>query len=472
MKNSKLIGLLESFSAEELQELDKFLMSPYFNRNPLYSKLLLVFIKNKEAISESKDMKELFFSAAFPKQKYDDLKLRHAFSDFLELIETFLAIRDLQSDEDGKKLKVLRYYETKGLGKHFAATQRKVFPSDVVQHPTNENALLFAYQANSVLNDFTIRENIRQGKHNLRETMYSIDRFYLFTKLRLLCEIINYRNIIAIDFDLPFFDEIIPLLEKSPYSEVPAIGIYRDILLTLTDGNEEHYYSLKAHLEQYSHLFTKDESKGMHFYALNYCVKKINAGQTNYIGEIFEFYKRMLDNELLIEDGYLMHSQYKNIVVAALRHGEHAWTLDFIERYKSKIEEKHRSNAYTYNLAKYYFYIKDYERVIRLLNKVEYEDIFYNLDSKTLLLKTYFECREVKSLFSLLDSFKTYLNRNKLISATHKEVYTNLLYFTKKLMDINPGQKQKIEKYKAELKSTDAIADVNWLEEKLVELEE
>ena len=469
MKNSKLIILLGSFSEDELDELYKFLGSPYFNTNPVYSRILDVFIQHRVAIGENKDLKEIFFAAAFPGQKYDDLKLRHAFSQFLELIQLFLAVQDLRGDDNGINLKVLKYYGEKRLDKHFAAIQRKVFSSDFV-YQNNEDSFFLEYQGNTILNSFIINENLREGKHNLIETMVSIDKFYLLTKLRLLCEIINYQKIIAIEYNLPFLEEIIPLLEKSSYSEVPAISIYRDVLLTLTDGSEVHYYSLKKHLEQYSHLFSMEESKGMHFYALNYCVKKINAGQTEYIGEIFEFYKRMLANELLTEDGYLLPSQYKNIVVSALRHGEHEWTLDFIEKYKSRIEEKHRKNAYTYNLAKYYFYIRDYPRVIKLLHTVEYEDIFYNLDSKTLLLKTYYECKEVKSLFSLLDSFKTWLQRNKLISPTHKEVYSNLLHFTRRLLDINPGQTQKIEKYKMDLKNTHAIADVNWLEEKLAEL--
>ena len=158
-------------------------------------------------------------------------------------------------------------------------------------------------------------------------------------------------------------------------------------------------------------------------------------------------------------------------MVTALRQGQYAWALDFIKKYKEKIEEVHRENAYTYNLAKYYFYVKEYSKVMKLLNAVEYEDVFYNLDSKAMLLKTYYECNDVRSLFSLMDSFKTYLQRNKLISPTHKEVYSNLVKFTRKLADIQPRHKEEIAKLRNEISHSEAIADVSWLQDKLEELE-
>ena len=471
MKTGKLITLLQSFSADDVSDLRKFIQSPFFNKHPAYLKLLNAFAKKGFYVGKDEVDKESIFEEVFPGEAFSDLKLRHICSDFLEQIETFIAVRSFVSNDTLKQAEVLRFYSDEGLDKHFTSTQRKLFGTPSLKSPNDEQSFLQSYISNTIVNKYIMEEDSRGGKNIFKETMDSLDKFYLQAKLRLCCEIVNYSNIIAIDPEIPLVEEIMALLPKSPHIDVPVIRIYRDILLGLTDGDEKYYYSLKESIAAHSSLFNADEARNMHFYALNYCVKRINEGQTGYLAEIFEWYKRMLGNELLLENGELSPSNYKNIVVTALRQGQYAWALDFIKKYKEKIEEVHRENAYTYNLAKYYFYVKEYSKVMKLLNAVEYEDVFYNLDSKAMLLKTYYECNDVRSLFSLMDSFKTYLQRNKLISPTHKEVYSNLVKFTRKLADIQPRHKEEIAKLRNEISHSEAIADVSWLQDKLEELE-
>src|SRR5690606_2223412 len=116
---------------------------------------------------------------------------------------------------------------------------------------------------------------------------------------------------------------------------------------------------------------------------------------------------------------------FKNIVTNGLRLSEFDWVEKFIHDYSSRLDEKHRENAVTFNLAQLFFYKKDYPKVISHLSQVEYEDITYNLNSKTLLMASYFELDELEALNSLLDTFRVYLNRNKKIPATRRKHYLN-----------------------------------------------
>ena len=163
---------------------------------------------------------------------------------------------------------------------------------------------------------------------------------------------------------------------------------------------------------------------------------------------------------------------FKNIVVIALRVGKYDWTENFIHTNKQRLPKASRENAVTFNLARLHYYKKDYEKVISLLQEVEYEDIVYILSSKSLLIATYYENNEIEALYSLLESFRVYLNRRKDIPDIWKRSRRNLIKFTKKLIRIVPGDNKAIEKIKEEIENTaDGIADVKWLKEKISELE-
>ena len=86
-----------------------------------------------------------------------------------------------------------------------------------------------------------------------------------------------------------------------------------------------------------------------------------------------------------------------------------------------------------------------------------------------MLLKTYYELEEILAMDSLIDSFRIYLRRNKLISKEVKQRYLNVLRFVKKLSN-TPNDVAAIEKVKKQIHDCKALADKNWILEKVEEL--
>jgi len=170
-----------------------------------------------------------------------------------------------------------------------------------------------------------------------------------------------------------------------------------------------------------------------------------------------------LSNNILIEKGQLSPWNYKNIVTVGLRLNKFEWVQHFIDEYKSFINSDFRESAYKYNIARYHYYKKEYSEVLRLIQQIEFEDVFYNLDSRTMILKIYYEEDEIEALMSFLDSFRIFLLRNKQISSYHKKNYLNLVRFTKRLINIIPGDIVKIEKLRKELVGTSNITESAWL---------
>ena len=263
-------------------------------------------------------------------------------------------------------------------------------------------------------------------------------------------------------------------MEEIDYEQYPPIALYYQIYLTLTDTeNEEHYFKLRALLDKYGLQFQADEAKDvLYMAAQNYCIRKINKGNHKFTEEIFSLYEDLIQKGILIADGELSPWYFKNIVVVALRLGKYEWTEAFINNYSEHLPEAFRVNAVTYNLAQVYFYQKKHDKVIQLLQEVEYDDVAYNLGSKAMLLATYYETEEIEPLYSLFESFRAYLNRHKDIPVNRRRNYGNLIKFTKKLTRTMPGDESAIKKLKEEIKSTKNIASVNWLKEKIAELED
>ena len=113
--------------------------------------------------------------------------------------------------------------------------------------------------------------------------------------------------------------------------------------------------------------------------------------------------------------------------------------------------------------------LKNYIKVIPLLQNVEYEEEYYGLDSKVQLLITYFELNEMEVLSAFLDSFKIYINRNKNIPSANKSRYSNLIAFTRKIIKHQDADNAQITKLKTEISQSTSVAKP-WLLEKVDEL--
>jgi hypothetical protein len=306
----------------------------------------------------------------------------------------------------------------------------------------------------------------------MEDIIKNLDYFYLAEKLRLYCAVLSRQFVVSHEYELLFIDEIINHIKSHNYDEVPAVAIYYQIYLTQIDNEDEsHYYRLKALLDKHSLDFPQKEAYMMYSSAMNYCIRKSNSGQQNFVAEFFYLYQALLEKELIFTDGELSPWDFRNIVVAALRLGKYQWTEEFIEKYQHRLKESVRENAVTFNLAQLYFYQKKYDKVIELLREVEYEDPAYNLNSKAILLSTYYEIDEIEPLISLLESFRTYLNRHKDIPEQRKKLYLNLIKYTRKMTRIIPGDKKAVHKLKEDVSQNQNIASLNWLKEKIAELE-
>jgi hypothetical protein len=270
-------------------------------------------------------------------------------------------------------------------------------------------------------------------------------------------------------YEIPFSQEpVIQLLADEKYRQVPIVQVYYSIYQMLESPDvPELFLNLQDLLVNQSEKFAMSEQKVMFQYAQNYCIRKINGGNMDFIGRLMVLYKIILERDIFIEGKYLPEWRYKNIVWNALRNGELEWTYTFIESYKNRLRPEDRENAYTYNLAYYYFFMEDFSKTLELLNTVEFTDLLYTINAKSLLLKTFFELDEFDALQSLAHSFRVFLNRNRELSDQRKKLYLNLISFILRIYKANFSSTEDRKTLREELAVTTDVADKGWLLSKM-----
>lgn len=471
MKGTKLHDILQSLNIYEWNRLAKFLQSPYLNEDSKLSKLYDFLLPHLKAKTIETLEREKIWKHIYGKQPFSNLKYARQLSDLVKRVESFIAIEKMRNSAADESLYLLRTYNEKRLDAYFPEPFGYTLKR-IEKLPFRDSDFYFhQFQLNAQQNIHLENKQLRTTEKNLQQTIENLDVFYLIEKLRYSAAVLHYKKFLTLKDENVFFAEIMQHLAQNPYPEIPIINIYYLIVLTLIEPeNETHFQSLKTAMWKHAKLFPIHTNKEFYAFALNYCIRKINAGQTGFQQEIFALYKEALKTDLLLENNELSPWDFKNIVTIALRNKEFSWTQKFIENYKTKISKTERENAYTFNLARYYFAVKQYDKVLQLLQNVVYDDVFYLLDSKTTLLKTYYELDEASAFYSLKDSFRVLLRRKKLISEHSRVNYLNFLQLISKLFRANPRHKIQIAELQQLINETPNAADRSWIEEKMREL--
>ena len=474
MQNSKLYSILQNFDKYEQNRCRKYLQSSYFNVNQTLVDLYDILIKdvNKPSSVDSFG-KDKIWKRLLLNSPYDDIRFRKYCSDLLKLVEDYLALGVYQKDTLLQSTLLIQAVGEKKLEKLYNSVMKDARRISEQNKLKDADYFLAQYRIERNYYNLTKYETKRTSKSNVEDIAKNIDFFYFSEKLRIACEVLSRQNLASYDYKISLIDEIVTYVTSSEFEPIPAVLVYYQIYLLYTEPeNEDHYHLLMNLLDQYSTFFPEEALKGeLYMSAQNYCIKKINQGNQKFLKELFFLYQTLLKKEVIIANGELSPWYFRNIIVVALRLGEYTWTEDFIIKYQDFLEEDFRRNTVTYNLAQLYFYQKKYGKVIEQLRNVEYEDVTYNLNSKAMLIATYYEMEEVEPLYSLLESFRTYLNRHKFISTDKRKHYLNLIKFTKKLLRLVPGDDKAIIALKNEITSAEGVVSKSWLLEKIAELE-
>ncbi|MCB0566145.1 MAG: hypothetical protein KDD01_17375 [Phaeodactylibacter sp.] len=461
MQKSNLIRLFRSLTKRDIRELRKFVRSPYFNQREDVVRLfdyLAGVIEEEEALGKGRA-----FAAIWPGQPYDDELMRLVMHFLQKHIKRYLAWSHLEEEEPSfLQLQLCKALRRRGQDKQHQKELSALRRKQQQQPFRSVDYHYYDYRLHLEQHEYNLRRR-RSGGKNLQELADALTTFYLSDLLRYSCTILIAQKLSRQEYNLEMVEGMMQLVKGMPVALAPAVQVYYQAYLALAVPEEEkRFIRLTEMMERHWAAFPPDEAHDIYLLAINYCIRRLNQGERQYIREAFELYRKGLERKLLFRQGELSKFTYNNVLMLAIALEEWEWSEAFLETFKSYLPARERENIYRYNQAIYYFSKPDYGRAMELLQRVTFRDVLYNLNARRMLLRIYYELGEYDALNSLLDSFATYLRRQNELGY-HREHYANLIYFVRRLLNLGRHDNAERQRLYRKVQQTESVAERDWL---------
>ncbi len=462
MNNSQLIEVFKVLKPKERKLLGKYVRSPLFNTRPDVVKLY-EYLNELYPFSKMERLtKSLAYKWVFPKTDYDEKKIRYTMSFLFKAMKGFLAYQEFLQEPLNEQLYLTRFFKNRGLERSFNSEVKNMSELLEVQPFRSSSYHYKNYQLHYEKFDFSINQK-REATDSAQILSDEMTTFFIVNKLKLSCSTVLLSKVSQSEYQQDLIEEVLHHVEANDYSDIPAIEVYYYAYKTLTSSSPESYYrSLREVMNKYHAFFPKADLIDIYLIATNFCIKQYSNGKREYFTELFNLYKKGLELDIYIESGVIPRFMYKNIVTAGLIERDFDWVEAFIYNYKDKLEEKYREATFVFNLANMHYYKLEYRKAMELLREVVFDDILTDLAARRVLLKIYYELNEFEVLGSFLDALKNFLYRHKEINY-HKQNYLNLVKFTRRLINVNPYDKDAVKKLKSEIEQEPKLHEKNWL---------
>ena len=475
MKGSKLVQVLSKLSKFELKRFDKFIKSPFFYEGKRVNDLSALFFLIQKAspqFSEKKLHKHYIYEKLFPNQDFKKGKLEKLMTELYSLLETFISYQNtaIPQNRNEQLLALSKFFREKNIDNLFWLNIKKL--KNVLNSQKIKSQSLyrdaFLIEQEEVLYYGGIAN--RPPDLNLPTTLKALDVYYLSTKLEYSIWLLARSIHAHVDFDEATFllDKVITEINNQAHLNIPTLLVYKQAYLLLKKYSEDHlheFLELTQKLEEYKAEIDPEQLKVIHTLLRIYAVGQYNQGKNEYLSEVFELFKKHLKMGYLYYDGKIFSNNMMNIVVFGLRSREETWVLNFLNEHRHRITgTQFPEDVYHFNLANYYFYLKKYDKSLKLLEGT-YEEMYYKIAARRLEIKIYFE-QKSPLLESRIEAFKVYLFRlsSQQFSNKHKIGNNAFIDLLKQIIHPKTYKNEiRIDKLKQKVKAKKVLAEKDWL---------
>lgn len=473
MYKSKLIQLLKTFTKEEVKEFDRFVRSPFFNREQRCVQLWEQVRRFYPNFTATQLEKHHLMALVFPKKSCSLASFRALISQLTKLIEQFLVVMQRKQEDSVEQWQIdlLKSLHIRQQEKLFIATAKQLEKKLAVQQ---QDAQYFNHYG--TFKEQLLAFKMRYPKFSLPTSHHVVlEHFRTYStivELSYCCSILNratFKKSRLIKDDFMAYYQYIS--NKKELLHIPIVQCYYSLFKMLLYVEEEQYFQ-QTKQQLANTLLHKKDQNAIYTTLLNYCTQKIIAGQATYYQEMFALYQIMLSQHLLERDNCINIRYVKNIASLGLKLKRFDWTKSFITDYKTKVLPQYQDSVFHFNMGAWHFYQQQYKEALTHFMQVNYIDAFYHCDCKSLLLKCYYELKETEAFLSLIDAFKMYLKREKSLSADRKKAYHHFMRFTLRLYKIKALYSNKsVAKLVGDVNKEEVVSDRGWLLEKAKELD-
>lgn len=415
MLKSRLLNILRTLEAEELEEFEKFLASPFHNSNDTLLKFYSHIRQYEPDFVDEELEKQNIFPYFFTpkkgetKDKYN--RLRALRSRVLELLEEYLAIKALQNDELAKQKMLLQSYRNHSNAEEFSQTADKLMKrlnAKVEQKLFGHLDLHWLYRELFCHPELLDETRYVSFLPILTAAYQHLQNYHQWFILWLRIEAINSRNIHEKDLK-----EVLAL-DPASATDNTTLALYQGLYLFLTTQNtfatfEQLWKQFQEHIDNLSAL-----DRSIIFSKLiNYC-KRPQGNQPPRVKKIFELYQFAIKHKIYAVNDKIYFPHFILVVTSACMYQQTQWARTFVASQEELIIPRTaRSSAINLAYGFIYFYEQNFSTALSYLNQqLDIPHSGFELVARSLLLRTQYEVWQQNNFYPTLQTEADTLKSN------------------------------------------------------------
>lgn len=264
-----------------------------------------------------------------------------------------------------------------------------------------------------------------------------LDNYYVSQKLRLYCQMLTRKNLVAQIGDKYFIESV------KNYARKQKDNIHFQLYLNLIDLYENKnpvlIPKIKQDFEQHHLIFDQLEKAIYLKLFLNYIIRLRSSGQTVYTSLQLELYQLLTKLNLLTVNNQISSASFNNIVGLACSQKNFEYAKNFIKQYSTYLPEDIQSELTAFSNASIDYHKENYAIATQKLEKISFKGIPFKLVGRSLLLKCYYERflgdkSFERTLKDEIINYYQFVKRNRILADDKKEPYLAFIKALKQLV--------------------------------------
>lgn len=482
MENTTVISVLRSLSPKEIKEFDKFIISPFFNNQPSLTNFYEELKKYYPEFHVSKINRKQIFGDLYPGKEYSDEVIRRLSSDLKKLLDLYMYNKVNESNPIEAKFLRIFEYSRRGLFKEAEKDLENVIKTIGSDGPMSSEYVKYRLDYEDRLVQIKLGSNKQSeiSGHFINEIEYLIYHFLL--RLSYYLHNVRSNKVIFNTGESKFITDFLTSIDLFKIDKIMEVDENADdvrksmriyilfILNNLYVENESYFSELKKYLPEAIKYFQEHEKYNVYQMAEAICWQKMETvDRERYRRELFEINKTRLEAGIFLPDGRTMRFMlFRQIFMTALQLNETAWAEDFVNNYSNYLPDTIRDNLVTLAEAHIMFEKKNFNELLSLLNKIDFDVFTLKFDTRNLMLRIYIELNYIEEAISLIDAYRHFIAKNKNVSGYYKKITESFLRYCKLIIDLGTGKsKINADEIKQELLKDNDVNFRVWLFEKL-----
>lgn len=476
MINSQILIFFKNFSSNEMRQFGKFVRSKS-NANKLLQ--FCDYLEKQHPDFPTKKMeKTLIVQKLFSSENtriIDNLITR-----LTSFIDDFIAQKELEHSLIEKDLLRLKWLKRNKLDDLFLKEVERIEKKWKKEEGIERLHDLYRLQK------MRLDHPNFSGKEALLETKklsQKIDVYYFATKLYLEVSMMNTAysvKEITTDFDHLLYPvhKLVAFLKDKEISSIPQIKLLSQIFEAIYHENFKNRNTLKDEFTNSIQIYTKGEQNDIVSFLRRIFYEDYKDGTKGSLQVLHELNRFSVDEEIVLEDGYIAADLFQTIVNIACAYKQFEWAESFIEnnhKFLKKLDEsdtlKKSDQLGTYLLCQVTLHLskKEYDKVIEKLTNLNFDTKYNGAIARSFKLQAYFHLNNYDGISRLIHSFKEFLRNKRTLSIELEKSFRNFIGFIEKIYEFKYLNSHKIDgaTLKKEINNCSQVVCKGWLLEQL-----